>query len=302
MNLKRAIFCRHPSWFARVRVQAMSALLLLVLVRPILASEGGVPPIVMHTLKPLQLITDGLSGGLLDTRLLSLGAQQAHSYTVKFSDLQQIQQAQLLVWMGAEFEHYLQKPLDALQPTVLDFAWLVSQGDAHGGEALVEHLWLDPAIVAGRISRLAEKLAQVQPSRRSEFQRRATEFAAHVLKIDAEMIALFAPYKGRGVVADHHGVELFLRRYGLRYVGSLQSANHSSLSLKQVRRLRKEVRLKNAECVVLSEPHAGTDLLQIFSGLEIATAQVDILGEQADSYEQLIRQLGESIASCLNKE
>ena len=149
---------------------------------------------------------------------------------------------------------------------------------------------------------LAEKLAQVQPSRRSEFQRRATEFATHVLKIDAEMIALFAPYKGRGVVADHHGVELFLRRYGLRYVGSLQSANHSSLSLKQVRRLRKEVRLKNAECVVLSEPHAGTDLLQIFSGLEIATAQVDILGEQADSYGQLIRQLGESIASCLNKE
>ncbi|MFK8019017.1 MAG: metal ABC transporter solute-binding protein, Zn/Mn family [Pseudomonadales bacterium] len=301
MNLKRTNFCMHRSRLRAIRLQAIVAVMMLLLVRPILANEGRSQPIVMHTLKPLQLITNGLSGDLLDTRLLSLGAQQAHSYTVKFSDLQKIQQSQLLVWMGAEFEHYLQKPLDALQPAVLDFAWL-SASAAHGGEALVEHLWLDPAIVASRISRLAEKLAQVQPDQRTEYNRRATVFTARVLKLDAEMIALFAPYKGRGVVADHHGIELFLRRYGLRYVGSLQSANHSSLSLKQVRRLRTEVRLKNAECVVLSDPHAGTDLLQIFSGLEIATAQVDILGEQADTYEQLIRQLGENIASCLSKQ
>ncbi len=257
--------------------------------------------LVLHTLKRLQLISDELAGELVTTGRLIRDVQQAHSYNVRFSDLRQLQSADLLVWMGPEFEHYLSKPLLALQPRVMEHAWLSAEpGHSHDSAEL--HIWLDASAVAGGATQLAEAFAQLRPTQRKQLSDKASQFSKRIQGLDQQIAIKLRPFKGKGVVVDHRGLEVFLQRYGIRYLGSLQSDNHSSLSLKQARRLRQEVQMANAECVVLTQGHSAEGLLQIFSGLEVSTTEVDIMGAKASSYTELLTRLANDIAVCLSEQ
>lgn len=256
--------------------------------------------VVLHTLKPLQLITQELAAELVTTTQLIRSTQQAHSYNVRFSDLRQLQAASLVVWMGPEFEHYLSKPLQALHPTIATHSWLTAEPvHEHGVEDV--HVWLDVDAVADGSVALAQALSAIRPEKRAELLNQAQQFEQQLRALDGQLLMQLEAVKGKGVVVDHRGLEVFLQRYGIRYLGSLQSDNHSALSLKQAKRLRKEVQLGNAECVVLTQGHSAEGLLQIFSGLEVSTISVDIMGANARSYTELLQHLADDVSLCLTQ-
>lgn len=259
---------------------------------------------VLHSLKPLQLITQGLTQGELRGSVLPQTTQHAHSVSVRFSDLKLLQQSRLLIWLGPEFEHYLHGPLENLQPAVTDFAYLKVGAQLMRDAAQdfdQTHVWLDPLFVKKMMPLLTDALIAANETRRSRYQRYLESYVTRLDNLDERIQTLLSPYRGLGVVSDHIGLEIFLHRYGLRHTGSLQGNSHQALSLKRARQLRSEIELGNAACIAITQAGNRTGLLQVFDGQQINIAELDLLGRKASSYEALIEQLAQRLAGCLGK-
>ncbi len=271
-----------------------------------LAQADQASPSIVISLRPVQLITKEIVGERVVQHLLPLSSEHAHSYSIKFSQLQALQSSRLLIWLGGEFEHYLEKPLAAMSPAVRDFS-LLQRGEqihrqASSGDQT--HVWLDPLYIRSLIPVLSETLANEFPEHRAEFSEAGQAFIESLHDLHQRTLALLKPYKGMGVISDHGGLEVFLHRYGLRHTGSLQTANHGSLSLQRARVLREEIRLGNAACVAISkqqdrESNSALASLRLFDGQEIRVAELDWFGDNASSYQMLISELATALASCL---
>ncbi len=261
---------------------------------------------IVVSLRPVQLITQEIVGDQLAQHMLPLSSEQAHSYSIKFSQLQALQSSRLLIWLGPEFEHYLEKPLAAMSPAVRDFSLLQRGGQLHRQTSSGDqtHVWLDPLYVRSLIPVLSETLANEFPEHGDAFVQAGQAFIEALHDLHQRTAELLKPYKGLGVISDHGGLEVFLHRYGLRHTGSLQTANHGSLSLQRARSLREEIQLGNAACVAVSQQqehdsHSGLASLRLFDGQEISVAELDWFGDKASSYEMLISTLADTLANCL---
>ncbi|MEM8498398.1 MAG: zinc ABC transporter substrate-binding protein [Pseudomonadota bacterium] len=261
---------------------------------------------IVVSLRPVQLITQEIVGEQFAQYLLPLSSEHAHSYSIKFSQLQALQSSRLLIWLGPEFEHYLEKPLAAMSPAVRDFSLLQRGEQLHRQSTRGDqtHVWLDPLYVRSLIPVLSETLANEFPDHREAFTQAAQAFVESLHDLHQRTAESLKPYKGLGVISDHGGLEVFLHRYGLRHTGSLQTANHGSLSLQRARSLREEIQLGNAACVAVAqqqehESYSGLASLRLFDGQEISVAELDWFGDNASSYEMLISGLADALANCL---
>lgn len=271
---------------------------------PVQASQTS--PSIVISLRPVQLITQEIVGEHVAQYLLPLGSEHAHSYSIKFSQLQALQSARLLIWLGPEFEHYLDKPLAAMSPAVRDFSLLQRGEQLHRQSTSGDqtHVWLDPLYIRSLIPVLTETLANEFPEHRAAFTEAGDAFVESLHDLHQRTAEQLKPYRGMGVISDHGGLEVFLHRYGLRHTGSLQAANHGSLSLQRARKLREEIRLGNAACIAVSqqrehESHSGLASLRLFDGQEIQVAELDWFGDTAPSYQGLISALANALAACL---
>lgn len=266
-----------------------------------LCASAAEKPRVLHSLKPLQLISNGLAPEQLDNRLLLLSHQDAHSYSLRFSDMRKLRQADLFIWLGPDFEHYLSKPLRSQQPAVLEFAYLQRASqllpDTKADEQT--HIWLNPGIIAKLVPLLAAAISQIAPEERVALSERARGFAAELEALDMALARQLHAYRGLGVISDHKGLEVFLRHYGLRHSGSLETANHGSVSLKKAVSLNRELELGNARCIALTDPHNMADAQQIFAGHRKRIVVTDLFGRHAQSYTELMTQLAKQLSGCL---
>ena len=71
-------------------------------------------PNVVVTIKPIHSLVSGVMDGIANPKLLLKGSVSAHSYSLKPSDAKNLQQADLVVWVGEELETFLKKPLASL--------------------------------------------------------------------------------------------------------------------------------------------------------------------------------------------
>ncbi|MFK7730737.1 MAG: metal ABC transporter solute-binding protein, Zn/Mn family [Pseudomonadales bacterium] len=304
--------CRYDTICARsaVELRVIARYLFIIIAICIssntFAQTGQSSSPIVISLRPVQLITQEIVGEHVAQHLLPLSSEHAHSYSIKFSQLQLLQSSRLLIWLGPEFEHYLEKPLAAMSPKVRDFSLLQRGEQLHRQSSSGDqtHVWLDPLYIRSLIPVFSETLANEFPEHRPALIQSGEAFIESLHDLHERTTELLRPYKGMGVISDHGGLEVFLHRYGLRHTGSLQTANHGSLSLQRARSLREEIRLGNATCVAVSqqqehESHSGLASLRLFDGQEINVAELDWFGDDARSYEMLISELAARLASCL---
>lgn len=67
---------------------------------------------VLTTVKPLGFISAAITEGVTETKVLLPTSASPHDYSLKPSDVQQINQAQLVVWVGESMESFLAKTLN----------------------------------------------------------------------------------------------------------------------------------------------------------------------------------------------
>ncbi|PWC20647.1 zinc ABC transporter substrate-binding protein ZnuA [Brenneria roseae subsp. roseae] len=78
------------------------------------ASINAASAAVVTSIRPLGFITSAIAEGVIPTEVLLPDGASPHDYALRPSDVQQLQSADLVIWVGPELEAFLGKPLSQI--------------------------------------------------------------------------------------------------------------------------------------------------------------------------------------------
>lgn len=298
----------------------MSRLLVLLLLSlTVLSARAEVR--VLASIKPLQLIAAAVQEGAGSPEVLLPPGASPHHFALRPSDVRRVEGADLLYWVGPDLEGFLprvlagrDKPSVAVQ--ALPGMTLRHFGQAAHGEyehhhehddhdhdhrpgSLDAHLWLLPANARVIAAKMAADLTMVDPANAALYQANLQAFEQRLGALDVRLRERLAPLAGKPFFVFHQAFDYFESAYGLQHAGVFTAASEVQPGARHVAAMRERLKATGAACV-FSEPPLRPRLAETLSaGLPVRLAELDALGAEARSYEQLLEALAGQLAGCL---
>lgn len=300
----------------------MSRLLVLLLLS-LTALSARAEVRVLTSIKPLQLIAAAVQEGAGSPEVLLPPGASPHHFALRPSDVRRVADVDLLYWVGPDLEGFLprvlagrDKPSVAVQElpgmTLRHFGQAESgedeHHDAHGhGDhdhdhrpgSLDAHLWLLPANARVIAARMAADLSAADPANAPLYQANLQAFEQRLDALDGRLKTRLAPLAGKPFFVFHQAFDYFESAYGLQHAGVFTAASELQPGARHVAAMRERLKAAGAACV-FSEPPLRPRLAETLSaGLPVRLAELDALGVEARSYEQLLEELAGQLAGCL---
>jgi zinc transport system substrate-binding protein len=306
------------------------AILALLVFSP--AAEAAAPRVVAD-IGPVQSIVARVMQGVGQPGLILPPGASPHGYALRPSEARQLQEADVVVWIGPALTPWLADPISRLAPdaTLVTLENAAGVGtlpvraggpfephthDEHGHDerghdesgqddtgAIDGHLWLDPdnAVAAARAT--AAVLAGADPGNAGAYAANAEAFAAETAAQSARIAARLAHLQDRPFIVFHDGFQYFERRFGLPAAGSVALHDGDAPGTARIAAIRDQARTAGVVCA-LAEPEFEPALLgTITEGTAVRTAELDGLGAALPPgptlYPALLDGIVDSLTACL---
>lgn len=286
-------------------------------------------PRVVATIKPIHSLVGAVMGDHGSPTLIVKGGASPHTYSLKPSDAQALEAADLVFWTGHGLELFLENALDtlAVKGRVLELAAVpgiellpvreggVFEPDADEGEnsapqgeagpATDMHFWLDP-INATRLSlAIAEALAAADPEHADTYVANAIAYNDDLLALTAEFEASLAAIRDKPFIVFHDSYQYLERRFGLDVAGSITVTPDSMPGAQRVGELRAKIKEVGARCIFAEPQFQPAIISAIIEGTDARAGELDPEGanlpEGPGLYRQLLENLTASLLECLGK-
>jgi zinc transport system substrate-binding protein len=244
-----------------------------------------------------------------------------HDYALRPSDAAMLANANIVFWIGAPLESFLEKPLKANKTRQVALIEAVgvrypareggvwgkdhhAHGHSHGGDSTDPHAWLDPANAGNMVDAIARALTALDAENGKHYEANAAALRQRLTALDHEIEHMLAPVKRAPFIVFHDGYQYFEKRYGLNGVGAITVNPEQKPSAQRLRTLRDKVRKSNVVCV-FAEPQYSDGLVKsIIEGTAARYSTWDLLGSNiapgVDAYFLMMRRLGETGRHCLD--
>ena len=277
---------------------------------------------VVVSIKPLHSLVAGVMQGVGAPSLLIKGAASPHGYSLRPSDARALSGADLVVWIGRDFEAFLAKALAVMAPRarVLEVATIEGihrmairkagfWGRAEGrvekavGEAANPHLWLDPRNAGRIVAAVARALAALDPGNAEAYHDNKQALLARLTDLEAELAAALAPVRDIPYLVFHDAYPYFERRFGLSAVGALSIDPAHKPGARRLVEIRRGTRVLDPRCL-FSEPQFTPALAAtVIEGTGLRSGVLDPLGAALapgpEAYFTLMRNLARGLRACL---
>lgn len=264
---------------------------------------------VVASIKPLALIAKDLLGESGIVEVLVKGAASPHDYALKVSDMHRLDEAQLIVWMGPELERFLEKPLATMQAERA-LALGAESGSAaseprdrahdHQGDL---HQWLDPRAAKQMAAAIARRLEQLYPAYSAKIEQALAKQAQAYDQLHRDLQQSLIPVKDVGFVVQHRGYDHLVEAYGLNQVGWIAISPEQPPGVRHLFELEKTLRAlppaDRARCLFVERSQQSATTRNFAHQLQLRLQALDILGESASSYPELMRNMAGDLLSCL---
>ena len=294
-----------------------SSSLLLTLSTLIISLSSPLQALEITTsIKPLQLLVASISEGINRPALLIPGASSPHDYQLRPSERRQLEQADLIFWIGPQLEMSLTKVLKQLPPKTRVIALGIEetvqqppkhtqpQEHKHNHSGSDPHIWLDPDHAADLAQQIATVLSEVDPSHSLDYQKNLLHFLAQLNHYDLKLKTLLEPVNQRGYFVFHDAYHGFEQHYQLNHLGAFTLSPERRPGARHLAEIRQQLMDYQAVCV-FSEPQFPPSLVSnLVEGTNVRQGQLDPLGigieADASGYFRLLMQLGQSFQRCLS--
>lgn len=299
----RNLKLRSLAYLAR----SLSLLWIMMLAAEVAASQQE-KALVLTTIKPLTMIAEAVLGDEFELRQVLPDQEIPHHYSLRMSDRRLFDQAQLVLWVGPELEHFMASLLAQRDSSTVIRA---SELEAMAWPVISErgrddHLWLNPQnalVIARALVAQASTFEQANPAI-LKAQLRVFEDEIDVLmqQIRKRLLSVSA----HKFIVDHDAFRHFTETFGLQDSGFLRDSAGVDIGA----RARAEVMgQKEVRCVVV-EPESRRDrILALAAEWGANWVMIDPLGasEVADddsnewqsAYAQMIHNIAEKFYHCL---
>ena len=281
----------YVSWF----------LLCCLVSPPVLALEIVVSNRPLHSLL-LNLISENDTVGLLIDQPTSV-----HHFALRPGQIRQLQQADLVVWIGDRLESGLGRPIRQLSTAVLTLdEFLLAAHD--GDQNLVDdsHFWLDPLATREVVEAITDRLVTLNPQSQTSYTVNRDRLQRRLVALDHEIEHRYAEHRPAGMVVLHDAYRWHQRRYRLPRVRVVNLDGHQrSPAVKRLRQLRATLRQPDTTCL-LADIHTPTRLVNtIAEGLDIKIEILDPMGVYFkpgfELYFAVLAEMAAKISRCAGR-
>lgn len=296
-----------------------AALLLLV-------APAAAQPKVTTSILPLQSLAAGVMAGVAEPTAIIRSAGSPHSFTLRPSDARSLNAADIVFWIGPDYEMFLEKPVASLAGKARIVALITAPGvkalpareggtwDEHddGGKKHVHkpgvveldpHVFLDVDNSKAMVRVMAGTLREADPANAARYAANAETTIARLGALDAELKTTLAPVQRVPFVVFHDGYQYLEKRYGLNAVGSVTVSPERMPGARRLGEVRRKIDRLKAACV-FAEPQFDNALVAtVLDGTKARRGLLDYIGiDQApgpEAYFAMMRGLARSLAGCL---
>ncbi len=265
---------------------------------------------VVATFSILADISARIGGGRTQVTTLVARGGDVHTYRPRPQDAAKIKAADVLVANGAGFETWLDRLADAADFTGRKvIATRGAQLLTLGSGIKDPHAWHDPRNGMVYAARVADGFCAADPEHCPLYRGNADALAAELAAIDTALETAFAalPPDQRSVVTSHAAFRYFGSRYGLHILSAQGLTTDVAPSARDMARLVREIRRRDARVYVIEAGHNGRVLNQVaretrLSGSALLYAEtLSPTDGPAGSYPAMLRHNGRMLLRALRK-
>ena len=174
---------------------------------------------------------------------------------------------------------------------------------AHRPGSLDAHLWLLPANAVTIAEGMAQDMAKADPVNAERYRANLTAFKQRLDALDKRLSQRLSETRTKPFFVFHEAFDYFEAAYGIKHAGVFSAGGEAQPGARHVAEMRERLEQAGPSCVFYEPPIRPRLADSLIRGLPVKVAELDALGygieATASGYEQLIDNLGSSLAGCL---
>ena len=275
---------------------------------------------VIASIMPVHSIVAAVMGDLGKPELLLAGRLSEHAASFTPSQIAGLGKADLVFLVGGGLERKLGQLSGseavngkvfvelAAAPGIKTHAIREGGGwekDDHEDEGLPAdpHVWLDPDNAKAMADAAAAALSEADPANAAIYAANAKDFTASLDTLSGEIEAKLTGVKHQPYIVFHDAYQYFEKRFGLNAVGSIADFSAAAPSARRLREIRGRIAETGAICAFREPQFDEKFVATAIEGSTVRSGILDPLGADfapgPQAYPQLLRNLAQSLASCL---
>jgi len=295
----------------------LALLLALLFTQPLCAADT---PHVVVSVAPIHSLVSGVMAGVATPELLVKATASPHSYMLKPSQMDALQQADLIIWNGESVESFMPRTLRSLNsktrvikltalpsmtllPTREGGVWGEDEDHHHHRDDVDGHLWLDPNNAKVVVLAVTAALSEIDPSHATQYRRNSEAVLKQLEQLARELDATLAPVRDIPYLVFHDGYHYFEARYHLNAVGAVSVDPERKPGARRLSELTTMIKQRQVRCVFSEPQYPASTAQSIVAGSGVKSGVLDPLGSTLqpgpELYFGLMRGVGASLKNCL---
>lgn len=290
-------------------------------------------PLVAVDILPVHSLVAKVMEGLGSPDLIVQPGASPHGYSLRPSEAEALQRADIVFWVSESLSPWLEAPIASLAADAKSVELLEVEGttelpfregatfekhsheheehadedhdheedhDHHGHDP---HAWLDPENARVWLDAIAADLSALDPEHADAYAANAAAGKADLAALINEISAKLESFRGTHFIVFHDAYQYFENRFDFSASGSIRLADATDPSPARIAEIRDKVAELKVACV-FTEPQFNPGLVKtVFQDTDAKVGVLDPLGANLtagpDLYPQLLRNLTDSLVSCL---
>lgn len=277
-----------------------ACLLAIISFTSAVSAQSGTKPLVVTSIKPLAIIVKSAFPQHVQVEYVMPAAQSPHDVVLKLSDIRKLSAADVVFWIGPDFETRAAKQFSAIAESKLvtamdlvDHEQMLLTEDSHEHDHhehdFDPHIWLSPTLASQLVKKLSMRLNIP-----------AQEIFSLSAKKSSEDLLVVA--KGGSYIVHHQALGYFIDEFELQPGLTIRDMMGKQQGAKTQYHLRADGEKLGVSCVFVEPQHGHKDAMAVANDLGVPLQAIDILAlnyqSKLPSYESYIYGLAEQFSAC----
>ena len=260
---------------------------------------------IVTTIRPLQLIAEAIVQDFGVVTAIVSGRQSPHQFTLSPSGRRLLGEADLLIWVGGEFEVYLadffahqsraEITLSALELSGLTVHYIAP-------DKIDAHLWLDSNNALIIAEALTARLQVLDVLNASHYRQNLAWFRSSLKDVNEQISASFQRGPRKHYVVYHNAYQYFEKQFSLGHQFALLDDAETEPGIREILSTRRQITANRPHCLLHETTSSMALIATMLDSYELKTVAVDLLGEKVsgpEGYIGLINSVAANFSSCL---
>ncbi len=261
------------------------------------AGEAAAKVKIVASIQPLALIAKEIAGDEADIVVLLEKSASPHHFSLTIAQALALSDADLLLWVGPEFETFLTKGVYTKHKLAMLNDQAGEHSHSHEHEQGGRHPWLSPAEVSNYASRFAEWLIQQNAIDKHAIQKRLAAFKKGLATEQKTLQTRLKPYRGLPYAVYHDAYGEFAAAMGMSHGLPITKVPHERVSAKQLTQIGNKI---TAAVCILTEQAEAQQAKRYANLFELPLVEVDLLATSAEieQYSGYLANIAGAFEAC----